>query len=541
MRLADPDGGTVLSGLFEPASFRDILFGRQRPPAPNRQTASAVYASRLVGLERDVPTGRSRLVDELLDAAEDGTLAIRLTTFGYFTNPQEPRFTLGRVLGVIGPGRAGQPRRFVLGRRFAPASGDATPEGVNFFDALLDPAGRRLSVDLGNALPLTGPLGATEDVGSLVVAVLRTADGADGTPGVREGEIIPVASLLAVGTIEYRKTEWLMNTAGVVDFALDDAGVALASDHPLALVAPDGDHARVIIRETFDGLFARSDQVVVRVDTRRDETVHVPVRLYAARWGVPLAAARISTELLPPFSGMGAGPRDDPDPPTATIPDIGTPPEAITVPSGAMTDSHGRAEVVLEVSDPQRPRGYLDGQIYLVSYALDGQTGTQQHQLDLIAVHARDAFTAPTRPTWADDIQPIFTQYGNIYPIMSQRLVDLADYDAVHENAAILELAFSRAVADPNHMPVTRDLSADKRAMILAWLRERDGSGARRLRHGPRKPSASTPPSRPHPPRRRRCPPPRKVGSSEARRWPSAKHSTVLAGSASPVRSDHRC
>lgn len=493
VRLADADERTLLSGLFEPSSFRDILFGRQRAPVPNRQTASAVYTSRLVELERDVPRGRSRLVDELFDAAEDDTLAIRLTTFGYFTNPREPRFTLGRVVGVIGPGRPGQPRRFVLGRRFAPANGNATPEGVNFCDALLDPAVRRLSIDLGNALPLSGPFGATVDIGPLAVAVLRTPDGPDGAPGVRESEIVPAADLLTVGPIEYRTPEWMVNTAGVVDLSLDDAGVALATDHPLALVAPDGDNARVVVRETFGGLLVRSDQVVVRVDTRRDGPRRVPVRLYAARWGVPLPEARISTELVAPLSGMGGGNPNDPDPPTATIPDINTPPEAVAVPSSTTTDDHGRAEVNLEVGDPGNPRGYLDGQIYLVSYGLDGQA-TQQHQLDLIVMHARDAFTTPDHPNWVDDIQPIFSQYGNVYPIMSRRLVDLADYDAVHENAAILELAFSRDVADPNHMPVTRDLSADKRVMILAWLRERDGSGARRLRHGPRKPSTSLPP-----------------------------------------------
>lgn len=493
VRLADADDETLLSGLFEPTSFRDILFGRQRRPAPNGQTAAAVYTSRLTELEH-VPAGRSLLVDQLLDAADDGTLAIRLTTFGYFTIAQEPRFTLGRVVGVIGPGRSRQPRRFVLGRRFAPADSNATPEGVNFFDAVLDPPARRLSVDLGNALPLSDPFGATADIGPLTVAVLRTPDGPDGTPGVREGETVPAADLLPVGSIDYRTSQWLLNTAGVVDLTLDDAGVTLAADHPLALVAPDGDNARVVIRETFGGLFARCDQVVVRVDTRRDETVRVPVRLYAARWGIPLPEVRINTQLLPPIPGLGGGDPDDPDPPTATIPDINTPPEAVAVPSGTTTDDHGCGEVVLEVSDPGSPRGYLDGQIYVVGYGLDGPAGTQQHQFDLIAVHARDAFTAPAHPTWVDDIQPIFSQYGNVYPIMSRRLVDLADYDAVHENAAILELAFSRDIADPNHMPVTRDLSADKQAMILAWLRERDGSGARRLRHGPRKPSATPPP-----------------------------------------------
>jgi hypothetical protein len=486
VRLADADGGTVLEGTFEPAPFRDIIFGRQSSPIPNGQTASAVYTSRLSGVRSHLPSGRSVFLDELLASSHDGELAIRLTTFGYFTNSRHPRFTLGRVLGAIGPALPGEPRRFVSGRRLAPASGDVTDEGLNFADAVVHPAARRVSLDLGNVLPLTDPFGATADVGPLAVATLRTPDRTDGAPGVREGDVVAAGDLLVLGAVDYRAPDWLARTAGIVDLSLDDAAAELTVDHPLALVAQDGDTARVVLRETFGGLHARADDVVFRIDARSDGPVHATARCYAARWGVPLPSAAIRAEPVPPMSGLGGGPPGDPAPPAAPIPDIGRPPGAVEPAAGTVTGTDGRAELQLTVHDPGRPRGYLDGQIYLVTYLLEGQQPVQQHQLDLIVLHVRDGFTAPVRPTWVDDVRPLLAQYGNLYPIMSRRLVDLGDYDAVREHAAAIELAFSQPLDDPNHMPVTRELSEARRAMLLTWLRDRNGYGERRLLHGPR-------------------------------------------------------
>lgn len=53
---------------------------------------------------------------------------------------------------------------------------------------------------------------------------------------------------------------------------------------------------------------------------------------------------------------------------------------------------------------------------------------------------------------------------------MSRHLVDLGDYDSVVRHIDILNLAFSLPIADPNYMPVTRDLSAGRRATLLKWL-----------------------------------------------------------------------
>ena len=60
---------------------------------------------------------------------------------------------------------------------------------------------------------------------------------------------------------------------------------------------------------------------------------------------------------------------------------------------------------------------------------------------------------------------------------MSKHVVDLGDYDSVVRHLDILKLAFSLPMSDPNHMPVTRDLSDDKRAIILKWLRRTDAQG----------------------------------------------------------------
>ena len=115
------------------------------------------------------------------------------------------------------------------------------------------------------------------------------------------------------------------------------------------------------------------------------------------------------------------------------------------------------------------PRDYLDGQVYLIQYGVSGQPATAFNQVDLIVVHARNAFTAPAKPTW-DDVKDILTQFGNLYPIMSQKLFDIADPAEVKRNVHLLRLAFGLDISDPNYMPVTRDLSKPKLQMIRAYL-----------------------------------------------------------------------
>ncbi len=174
-----------------------------------------------------------------------------------------------------------------------------------------------------------------------------------------------------------------------------------------------------------------------------------------------------------------------PTQPKAKSPWTDLPTTAITnLPLQLRTNSHGKAQFPIKTEDPGNPRGYIDGQIYTLLYSLEGQEDIQRHSLDAIYILLFDGYSIPAQPTWLEHIHPIFQQYGNLYPIMSKRLVDLGDYDSVREHRAILELAFSLDIHDPNSMPVTRDLSQAKRATILRWLREQDADGGYVLRLG---------------------------------------------------------
>ena len=88
---------------------------------------------------------------------------------------------------------------------------------------------------------------------------------------------------------------------------------------------------------------------------------------------------------------------------------------------------------------------------------------------NFVSVLISDAFAADDPVTWWGSLQPVFQQYANLYPVMDVFL-DMADYESVCENAELLRLAFGLDEANPDAMPVTRDLSRAKREAILRWL-----------------------------------------------------------------------
>lgn len=121
-------------------------------------------------------------------------------------------------------------------------------------------------------------------------------------------------------------------------------------------------------------------------------------------------------------------------------------------------------------------------QLYGVAYRLDRQPpGYLSNPLNYVSVLAFSGKTVPDSPTWYDDIQPVFAQYGNLYPIMSRYVVDLNDYASVCTRVKALHLAFSLPRRDSNHMPVTRDLGRGDRDTILKWLSTPDVDGLPRL------------------------------------------------------------
>jgi hypothetical protein len=462
----------LLGGEYKSNAFRDLWFSRN-VNAQADSAASSTFQSVLEGVVFDESAlARSRALRELREATFGDRLSIRLSTFGYDGNAASPNFTLGTMVGTIGPYLEGEPESFVFGRRFAPASGfQSYGAGITYFSGLLDGASRTLLLDLSNALQISDARGEPVDIGELSVGVLTDDSVVENTP-------VTADNLVPLGAIPYRDAGWLAATGGVVALRLSQEQYDLAAEHPLALVydAPfnpggtgEGNgHGVVAIRETVGGLFAGAEPAVHRIDAGGESEV----TFWASRYGAPLDGQQVLLRQVGPVPDQGAG-TSSPDVNDIPIPDMGTPMEALTVPDSVTTAS-GRGAVVLRAGDPGNPRKYLDGQVYLVDYRLPGQSNTSRQPFDFVVVHVRDAYDVPEHPTWERDVKPILTQYGNLYPVMSKGFIDLGDRAAVLANRDLLSLSFSRPMTDPNHMPVTRDLSDPKRQMLLAWLANPD-------------------------------------------------------------------
>lgn len=465
MKLRLDGGGekALFGGEFEPVAFTN-LWRRQQTTVPMDQALAAVYQS---VLQNVVWQGRSqsKVLDALREASADGFLAINFNTYGYGRDPAIPRYTLGRVAGVIGPYSPDEPKHFVMGRQMvaAAAPNPTVPANrVYSFQCQVHEKQNVVSADFGNCLQIVSADGPFASNGALVMAVFK-------------GDTdVPLATVTAdqvatLGTVDYLKADWYRQTGGVLDF--DYSGdpwiAANIASHPLLLLSPQADGTfTVAVQESLGGFYVRSDTFVCRLNPGEPGSVDLFASKYGKRFQGMIAFSATN-------GSMGGGAGSQPLDPPVAVPEIATPPDAISFPAQLECDGQGKATLCFEVDLSQSPipRGYIDGQLYGIAYQLTAEPAqTISNFWNFISVLAFSPFQAPTSPTWFADIRPILTQYGNLYPIMSKHLVDLGDYDSVVRHLSILRLAFSLPISDPNHMPVTRDLSDAKRAMILQWM-----------------------------------------------------------------------
>jgi hypothetical protein len=502
VRLVSAAGATLLRGRFEPAAFTDIWDRGLGPgpggagtnggptPPPGDLAASAMYQSVLTGLKwGDISA--SPFLGQLHAATADGIASVKFNVDGINLDPASPRFLMGRIVGTIGPAAAGEPWHFVRGRQFMAAAGRdprasffAPAGGVNFCAGVVDHATRRVYLDLGNALPTDGPGGPLRDLGDLMLCLQPASPPSPPTPQAPRFPR-PIGTLAAA---EYTAPAWYAATAGIAAFPPDrpltDDELAAAGTAPLTLYAPCAGVWTLAIGEPANGLFVRADQFVFRLNPGDEADTD----LYVTRFGQPCAGAGVLVVPVPGQLQQGGL-----APPTAT------PASAVGFDSRLVTDETGRARLTIRAGDPGRPRDYLDGQVYALYPVLEETLGTVLgpvlgpgharpypfNQWNFISVLAWSGFAAHEPPTWYGDIEPILRQYANLYPVMRDFL-DLGDYDAVCARAGLLALAFGLDIADPNSMPVTRDLSRAKRAAIVRWLSEPGPDG---------KPLLGTPPA----------------------------------------------
>lgn len=444
-------------GRFDPAAFSD-LWRRAQHTGGGDFPLGAFWQS-VIGPVAWGKIAGSRFLEELHGQCRDGLLSIKFNVDGH-----NPSSTLGRVVGTIGPAQRNAPRRFVRGRHLLPQlvttpNAPAPADGVGFAPCAIDRTNRKVIADLGNALPTIKPGDVLAAIGALTLGYLDD-----------KGE------LLTIGTLDpatYTAKGWYESTAGVVEFPADRALTSAELDavrhSRLALQAG----SKIVLTENVDGYHLRADQFVYRMDAGSS----AQIELWASQYGEPLAGAEIT--MFADTSGLQY------DPSWPTYLQVGVPESALQFPTTARSDASGRSVVTLTGGDPESPRHYIDGQVYGICYLLRSvadkvgvppSTAFGFNPSDFVSVLLFDAFHIPARPTWYRDIQPIFAQYSLLYPLMD-KVVKLTDYERVAAQSELLALAFGLPLDDPNHMPVTRDLSTAKRQTILRWLEHLDKDG----------------------------------------------------------------
>jgi hypothetical protein len=410
----------------------------------------------------DVST--SPFLTALRAAACDGVLSIKFNVDGLNMNFRSPDFMCGRIVGTIGPASSSEPAHLVIGRHFlavaAPGGNFFTPvHGINFFAGLIDASANCIYLDLGNALSTVAPGGNLNDLGELTLGFYEPT----ASPGNPAGSVV---SLGQIPSDYASDSTWYTRTAGVVALPSTPAQLEAVAHAPLTLYAAASTPS-IFISESTIGLFVRADRFVFRLSP--GDAVEIPV--YASQWGQPLPDITVNfaadPSQLQPSNNIS--PND--------VPPVATPASALAFNASAVTNAQGVATLSLTASDPGTPRYFnqgqdygLDGQVYGIrpSFA-DSQFSGPVNQWNFISFLLWSGFTPSDPVTW-DDLQPIFQQYANLYPVMN-RFLNLGDYDAVVANAHLLTLAFGLDVANPNSMPVTRDLSPAKRTAILSWLK----------------------------------------------------------------------
>ena len=460
VRITDAQGHNLLSATFEPAAFMDIW--DRALGGGGDIGACAAYQSVLTGLEWGDVTGSPFLAELQSASAASGTLSIKFMTDSLNANFTSPDFMCGRIVGTIGPAAVGEPEHLVTGRHFMASAGPGgnffNPAGhINFCAGVVDDATSTIYLDLGNALHTRGTTGVIINVGDLTLGTYDPLT----SPASPAGSLTPIGVLPSQGPNGYASDPgWYARTAGIVAIPLTPPQRLLAAESPLAITGPANAATAVFIAERPAGTFVRADGFVVRMSP--DDTQVIAV--HASQWGRPLVGAEIAFELdsgqLQAWPGI----------PVAT-------PDVLTFGDRATTDQAGVAHLEVSSADPGTPRwfeggaGYgIDGQVYGIrpEFADPELAAGPVNQWDFISLLVWSKFEAPDPVTWPD-VQPIFEQYANLYPVML-RFLNLADHQQVVDNASLLQLAFSLPMSDPNTMPVTRDLSPAKRAAILAWL-----------------------------------------------------------------------
>ncbi|SEJ58413.1 hypothetical protein SAMN05216327_11372 [Dyadobacter sp. SG02] len=479
IRICTANGDLLFKGDIATTSFRDLQPRQLAGAKRNGQPLGATWTSVITNITWGEAAEKSAFLRTLRATTQGNMLAINMNPFGYYYNHNDGRFSLGRIIGSIGPYFEGEPLTFSPSRRlygiYQAPNAQRTYFSISNF--LVEQDQKRVSVDFGASMPVSDPLGTVTYNQDLRLAVSKVPQAGFISEYTQAYYILP-EDMVEIGAMNYQSDpNWLNQTGGIVSFSdLPDETMDTLRSNQLLLVAPSDSvpgHFVIIAREAIDGLVARADNFVLRLDCGEA----LKVDFYAYRWGVPLPNETISISLQPPTPDTPLSASN----PISVVYGNNFPADGLAFQGQITTDGQGKAQMPLTGNAIHSPRVYIDGQIYSINY----QTATVDPAFgpENLVVHLRDYFQALPNPVW-DDISEIMTQYSNLYPIMSKYVANLADPYALIEKKHIMLFAFSRDINDTMHMPVTRDLSDAKRNTILNWLNNPQITGSPTVQKG---------------------------------------------------------
>jgi len=276
------------------------------------------------------------------------------------------------------------------------------------------------------------------------------------------------------------KLHTYLTYAGIVEIPVSPSIVSLLENQPLTLTDITNSQAPVIaVQEDALGRYVDVDVPFFRLNPGDS----VEVTLWATLFGQPWSGASLPVALQPvapaangnPF-GLPAPtvPWNNNDPQNALC--LGDPQDGSCLQATTLTTGpDGTAILQLTANDPGTPRTYPDGapgpdgQVYWITgpWAAWGQIFL--YPTSPINVLIFSSYPMPAQPTWDDNVGPILGTYARMHPYM-KGIIDLSDYPTVVDNAAAIQHVLNLSINDPHYMPVVRDLSPDKLAMINQWF-----------------------------------------------------------------------
>ncbi len=450
IRVGDSASGSV-SGYFQPQPFNDLFTPGQNGAYYQSVLQDLTWSSNLA----------SPVLQELRKISPD-TLSIK---FDLKIEKAVPKIGMvGTITGTIGPASLGEPANFLLGRLMRPQAspdqpaaaggGHAPPQRAvqmaarsnqppNYTPFVVDSNRGKVIVDFGNSF-------STFDQGTMQLAIL---------PSQGPSQIL--------GTVEYTQGTYRA-TAAIQEF---DVTAEQLSSLQSSILGVLSNGSRILAEDE-----SATSLAVTPMVCRLNPGESVQINLVALSFGAPAANQTIQIRIDNSQLELQNGP-----PPIE--PPLGVPASVLQFPNSVTTDANGRASFTLTAAPkgPGNPRGqlngqacYLDGQVYGIGF--NWQLASNPDPWVFVSVHVYDHVSVIPFPDWENDVEKILLPYEDLYPFMA-RLVNLADPGKVLEKAQEIAWRLMLSEADPRHMPVTRDLSANKRQIVINWLQRQGGAG----------------------------------------------------------------